>query len=143
MDNAKRVINGTFGTVWLGGEEVGECYGLKLASKFTKEKINLCGRMEEDNKITGISNTGSLSLYKVNSRMALLIGDAISQGKDLRFTITSKLDDPDSYGMERISVSDVSFDDLTLADWQAAQTGKVEAPFTFGKYKLLDTIQPQ
>lgn len=143
MDAAKRVINGTFGTVWLGGNEVGECTGLKASSKFTKEKINLCGQMEEDNKITSISNTGSITMYKVNSRMALLIGDAVSKGKDLRFTIQSKLADPDNRGMEVVVLYNVSFDDLTLADWQAAQVGKIEAPFTYGKHELRNGIKPE
>ena len=33
----------------------------------------------------------------------------------------------------------VSFDDLTLADWEAAKLGTIEAPFTFEDYDLLDT----
>ena len=39
MDSDKRVINGSHGTVWLSGEEVGEAYGLKASLKFSKEQI--------------------------------------------------------------------------------------------------------
>ena len=38
---------------------------------------------------------------------------------------------------------DVSFDDLTLADWQAAAIGSVTAPFTFSDYEYLDQIEVQ
>ena len=29
MDSAKRVISGTWGEVWLEGDKVSECYGLR------------------------------------------------------------------------------------------------------------------
>ena len=72
--------------------------------------------------------------------MALAIGEAIRDGKDIRFTIISKLADPDAYGAERVTLKNVSFDDLTLADWEAKQVGKVECPFTFTDFEFLDTI---
>lgn len=140
MDSAKRVISGTWGEVWLDGEYVSECYGCKLAVKATKEKIQMAGKMAVDNKITNIELTGSLKLYKCNSRMARLIGDQLKAGKDVRFTIISKLDDPDAYGAERVSVTGVSFDDLTLADWEVGKTGSTENPFTYSDYNFLDKI---
>ncbi len=140
MDSAKRVISGTWGEVWLDGEYVSECFGCKLMAKFNKEKIARCGSMVQDNKITSIECTGSVKLYKASSRMARLIGDQIKEGKDVRFTLISKLDDPDAYGAERVSVTGVSFDDLTIADWEAGKTGTIESPFTYSDYNYLDKI---
>ena len=37
-------------------------------------------------------------------------------------------------------LKNVSFDDLTLADWEAKSPGKVESPFTFTDYEFLDMI---
>mgnify|MGYP001050727078 CR=1 FL=1 len=37
------------------------------------------------------------------------------------------------------AVKGVSFDDLTLADWQAAQLGQIEAPFTAEDYTVMDS----
>ena len=79
-------------------------------------------------------------MHKVTSRMALAIGENIRNGKDVRFTIVSKLKDPDAYGAERVVLSNVSFDDLTLADWEAKSVGKVECPFTITDYEFLDEI---
>ncbi len=143
MDNAKRVMNGTWGEVWLDGELVGECYGFQAKVTVNKEEVNICGKMAVDTKATSIKCTGSLRLHKVSSRMALKIGNAVKSGRDLRFTVISKLDDPDAYGAERILVPDVSFDDLTLADWEAKVNGKVECPFTFTDYDFLDTVVAQ
>ncbi|MBE6829146.1 MAG: phage portal protein [Ruminococcaceae bacterium] len=140
MDSAKRVISGTWGEVWMDGEYCSECYGCKLSVKANKEKIQMAGKMAVDNKITSIEQTGSLKLYKCNSRMAIKIGDKLKRGEDVRCTVISKLDDPDAYGAERVSVTGVSFDDLTLADWEVGKTGSTENPFTYTDYKYLDTI---
>ena len=140
MDSAKRVISGTWGEVWLDGDKVSECYGLQAKVSFNKEDIALCGQMASDKKVTSIECTGSLRMHKVTSRMALAIGENIRNGRDVRFTIVSKLKDPDAYGAERVVLSNVSFDDLTLADWEAKSVGKVECPFTFTDYEFLDEI---
>ena len=140
MDSAKRVISGTWGEVWLEGDKVSECYGLQAKVSFNKEDIALCGQMASDKKVTSIECTGSLRMHKVTSRMALAIGENIRNGKDVRFTIVSKLKDPNAYGAERVVLSNVSFDDLTLADWEAKSVGKVECPFTFTDYEFLDEI---
>ena len=140
MDSAKRVISGTWGEAWLDGDKVSECYGLQAKVSFNKEDIALCGQMASDKKVTSIECTGSLRMHKVTSRMALAIGENIRNGKDVRFTIVSKLKDPDAYGAERVVLSNVSFDDLTLADWEAKSVGKVECPFTFTDYEFLDEI---
>ena len=135
--NANKVMCGTWGEVWLGEDYVAECYGLQAKVTVNKEDVNLCRQMAVDKKITSISCTGSLKLHKANSRMAIAIGDSIRKGEDRRFTILSKLEDPDACGAERITLRNVSFDDLTLADWEAAKNGTVEAPFTFTDYEFI------
>ena len=141
MDSAKRVVSGTWGEVWLDGDKVSECYGLQAKASFNKEDIALCGQMASDKKVTSIDCTGSLRLHKVTSRMAQAIGENVRNGRDVRFTIVSKLKDPDAYGAERVVLRNVSFDDLTLADWEAKSVGKVECPFTFTDYEFLDVIE--
>jgi hypothetical protein len=141
MDSAKRVISGTWGECWLDGDYVSEISGLQMKVNFNKTEINQAGKMATDTKITSYKGTGSLSMHKVNSRMAIKIGNEIKNGRDPRFTVISKLADPDAYGAERVVVNNVSFDDLTLADWRVAQNGTVEAPFTFTDYDFLDWIE--
>ena len=136
-----KVMNGTWGQVWLEGELVGECFGLQAKASYTKEDVNICGRMAADKKITAIAYTGSLKMHKVNSRMALMIGNIVKEGMDPRFTVISNLADPDAYGAERISLRNVSFDDTTLADWEVAKVGSIEAPFTFTDYEFIDPVE--
>ena len=140
MDSAKRVASGTFGELWYDGEKVSEVFKFQAKAAINKEEVPMCGEMWIDTKVKNVKGTGSMGLYKVNSRMAIKIANAISEGKDVRGTIIGKIDDPDAYGAERVAVNNVSMDDLTLADWEAGVLGKVETPFTFRGFKYLDMI---
>lgn len=141
FDSAKRVMSGTWGQVWLDNELVAECYKFQAKVNYNKEDVPMCGNMFVDKKVTSVNGTGSIGMHKINSRMANAIGNKIKNGEDVRFTVISKLDDPDSYGAERVAIKNVSFDDHTLADWEAKTNGKIESPFTFTDFEYLDTVE--
>lgn len=142
LDSAKRVVSGTFGQVWFDNELVTEVYKFQAKINYNKEDVPLCGNMGVDKKVTSFNGTGTVGMYKITSRMAKMIGEYIRNGRDIRFTIISTINDPDSFGAERIAIKNVSFDDLTLADWEAKTIGKIEAPFTYTDYEYLDIIDP-
>lgn len=85
-----------------------------------------------------MSLTGSVKLYNATSRLLEAEGRAMAAGEDIRYTIISNLDDPDNPRNQRIAVKGVIFDDLTLADWEAAKLGTIEAPFSAESYEILD-----
>lgn len=143
MDKAYRVISGSHGQGWLDGDLVAEILALQAKVALNKEDVPMCGHFMVDAKIMSAKGTGSLRMHKVNSRMAIKIGDAIKSGKDIRMKLISLLDDPDAYGAERVVIYDASFDDLTLADWEAATKGQVECPFTFTNWGYLDLVTPK
>lgn len=103
----KRICNGTFGELWLDGDYVGECYKAQAKVEFTKEEIKQCGTFFTDNKVVGCKGTGSLTMHKVNSRMAIKVANMVRNKQDVRFTLISKLADPDAYGAERVSITGV------------------------------------
>jgi len=140
MDSAKRVLNGTYGELWFDGEYVAEATGCKAVSKFDKETILRCGTRTKGTKTTSVTNTGSLKFYKVRSRMIRKIADAVKSGVDPEFTLISAIKDPDGYGDERVVLYSVSFDQLTLIDWELGKIGTRDEPFTFGEYEAPDLI---
>lgn len=139
MDSAKRLISGTWGEIWVNGIKWAECYGLQAKIAYNKEEVAMCGQMEIDTKIKNTKGTFSISLYKVYTRL-LDCYDDVSQGKDTRFTIISKLADPDAYGAERVALYNCSVDEETIAAWEAGQTGRMTVPGTFTRREWLDTI---
>lgn len=140
FDSAKRVMSGTWGEVWLDNEYVAEAYSFSAKISYSKQAVARCGQMGSDQKVTGYSGTGSIGMHKINSRMGIIMGEKIRNGEDVRFTIIAKLADPDAYGQERIRLQNVSFDDLTLMNWEADTPGKLETPFTFTDYDYLDKV---
>ena len=46
---AKRIPNGTYGSVWINGERLSECYGCQGKVSINSEKINLCGQFMAGN----------------------------------------------------------------------------------------------
>lgn len=141
--DARRVISGTFGEVWLDDNKVAECYGLEARVAVNREDIPLPRQMGMDSKIVSWQGTGTLRLYKVNTRIAQAMEGVLKGGRDVRFTIISKLADPDSFGSERVALKGVSFDEVVLANWEANTPQKDEIPFIFTDYEFLDEIDPK
>lgn len=139
LDDAALVRSGTWGSLWLDGEQVAECYGCQIKLSKTKEDVTRCRTLVAGKKLTGISGTGTVRIYNATSRLIQAEAQALKNGQDLRHTLISNLDDPDNPSNQRISVTGVSFDDLTLADWEAAKLGQIEAPFTFEDFDVLDS----
>ena len=135
---AALVRSGTFGSLWLDGELVAECYGCQAKLNKTKEDVARCRTLVAGKKMTGLSGTGSVRIYNATSRLITAESAALKSGKDLRHTIITNLDDPDNPSNQRIALKEVSFDDLTLADWEAAKLGTIEAPFTFDDWEVID-----
>ena len=136
-----RVMSGSWGQVWVDGDLWMDLDGAQAKYSFNKEDINLCGNMVTGSKITSVKGTGSLSVKKIYTRNHART-DSILEGKDVRATVVIKLDDPDAFGAERVALYDVSFDDETIADFTAGQTGKTTLPFTFGRREWLDVVDP-
>ena len=143
MVEAKRIINGTFAEIWVNNDYIAECSKGQAKVEFTKEEIKQCNQIFTDYKKVACKGTGSITLHKVNSRMGLTNTRFVTEYKDERFTIMMSLNDPDAYGAERVVLTGVDFDDLTLFDFEAQKPLEVEVPFTFTGYEYLDTINPQ
>ena len=136
----RKIMNGTHGTVFLDGEEIAEVKAFQAKLEFQKEEIKVAGQMAVDTKLMSYSGKGSLQLHKVNSRMVKALLEEIKAGKDPRFTLIGKLADPNSEGAERIAIKNVSFDDLTLFDFEVGAVGATECPFTFTDLETIDLI---
>lgn len=136
----EKVINGTFGELWLSGEYVAEVKGLQAKVSVEKEDIPVAGKFATDSKFIGYKGTGSLRMYKTNSRMIEKLSQSIKEGTIPRFQILSQVSDPSADGSERILIKDAAFDDLTLIDWELRKNGELECPFTFTNWEVSDSI---
>ncbi len=138
-----RVINGTFGSVWLDGTPLPQGTKLEATVSLNKEEIKQTGTLAKGYKIAGSEGKGTLGMNKIDSTMIELLSDDMKNGKTTEHTLLSNLDDPDAFGNERIQFNGVIFDELKLADWEAGKMGEESIPFTFTSWDILEDIQPE
>ena len=136
----KRVINGTWGSVWVDSEKINECYGLQATVEVKREAVKVCGDLWEHNKMVGCKGKGTIKMNRVSSRFVEKIFNILETGKDAVFEIQSMLEDPDALGLETIVLKNVTFDELSMQNWEAEQPGTYEVPFSFAGAEYTDKI---
>lgn len=141
--DAQRVINGTFGEVWVDDDYMAEAVSLNAKVSLEKQEVNQTGTLAKGYKITGVDGKGTLKLNKVTSYFIKKLSDNLKAGKTTVCKIMSNLEDPDAFGAERVMLSDCVFDELTLIDWEAKKLGEESIPFTFSSWEVLDSIDVQ
>ena len=137
---AQRVINGTFGEVWVDSDYMAEATALEAKVSLEKQEVNQTRTLAKGYKVTGIEGKGTLKLNKVTSYFIKKLSDNLKAGKTTTCTIISNLADPDSFGAERIQLNNCVFDELTLINWEAKKLGEESIPFTFASWEVLDAI---
>lgn len=137
---AERVINGTYGEVWVDDEYIAEVTGLEAKISIDKSDVQMVRKLGKGQKVTGLSGKGTLKCNKVRSYIMKTISDALKKGKQAQCNIVSKLEDPDSFGAEKVLLKNCSFDELTLVDFEAGKLGEESIAFTFDDWDLIDTI---
>ena len=142
--NGKDVINGTFGTLWVDGEEVFELESFNAVTTFNRESVTFAGNLDEESKITGQSGEGSFTVKKVFSRGLAKFIEMSKSGQDVRSQIIGKLQDPDTKNKqaERVSIGNVWFNEFTLLDFEVGNPVESEFPFGFtpSSVDLIDEI---
>lgn len=136
----EKVINGTFGELWVDDYYLAEALGLEAKVSLEKQEVHQVGTLAKGYKTTGIDCKGTVKLNKVSSYFINLMSENLKKGKTTTCTIITKLEDPDSLGAERIKLTGCTFDELTLANWEAKKLGEESIPFSFTDWELLDTI---
>ena len=138
-----KVINGTFGSLKLDGEDVAQAIGLEATISIEKEEVKQCGTLSKGYKVTGTEGKGTVKLNKVNSLFINKISDNLKQGKDTICTIVSTLEDPANGGNETVQLNGCTFDKLALIDWESKKLGEESYEFTFTDWEIISSIDPE
>lgn len=140
---AKRVINGTFGAVWINGEKLFDLESIELKVTIKWEDVNFPEDLGTHRKFMGWNGEGSLVVKKIFSRGASLLAKAVKSGEMPDVVMTTKLADPDAYGTERVSVSEVTFNEFLLAKIEQKALLTEELGFAFADFDIIEEIKTQ
>ena len=136
-----QVINGTWGEVWVDDDYMAQVIGLEAKMKLNKSEVSQVQTLAKGEKVTGIEGTGTLKMNKISSYFVVKLLKSIKEGKPVTSKIISNLDDPSVDGNERVLISGVQFDEVTIADWEAKKLLEESIPFTFTDAEIIDSIK--
>lgn len=134
------VVTGTFGSVWVNGEEWLNVtkFEAKVTGEF--EDINMAGKLMAGKKLMGLTGEGTIVAHKVNSNVTKLLAENFKKGIMPEIKIVGKLADPQALGSERVEILGVVFSEFMLLNFEVKTKMEEEIPFTFEDYNLIDLI---
>ena len=134
--DARKVMNGTFGTVRINGLEYGNIQKIESKITFEREDIQFSGSLGKDSKMIATTGSGSMSFKKVNSRNQLMNIASLVSGKDFKMTLILTLDDPDAEGRESFSI-EAWTDDFDLFNFEIGSTVEENISFGFNPQSII------
>ena len=126
-----RVISGSWGELWWNNDKIFDVS--KFEAKVTAEREDVIqgGSLDIDSKLVALKGEGSFTCKRVYSRGIKNLIDYWIQGKDPRSVLIGKLDDPDSYGAERIVFNNVWFSEAIIMTFEGKKVTEEEFKFNF------------
>lgn len=135
-----KAINGTFGRVWVNGEDYGSVKEFEAKVTLEWEPIPEPEELGPEYKYMGYEIEGTVVGTKMDSRFPRLYGDGILSGDIPDVEIVARVADPQAAGHERVALYGVVFDEIALAKFASNTVVEEEIPFKAKKYKYLDMI---
>ena len=137
----QQVMTGSHGQVWLDGDLVAEVTAFKAQVKLTKEEVKKAKSMSKQYKYVGYEGSGNITMNKVSSLLINKCAENIKRGRATVCSVVAQISDPDAVGVETISIFDVTFDSLTLANWKVGGIIEESADFTFTDFEIIDSAK--
>lgn len=137
MESSK-VIRGTFGKLYVNNVRYANVKSFELTMNMHYETIQVNGEMCDQQVYTGYDLAGTIELHKISSYSANLVKDAVKTGSmpDIKFVAT--IDDPNADGADTIEVEKVTFDSVTLLQFENGTVGSESIPFKAGGFNYID-----
>jgi len=138
--DASKIINGTYGSIWVDGERWGEVTAFEGKITLNYEDVNIANSPATHRKGTGWNGEGTMTVNKVYSRVQRKVLSKVKKGIFPRFSIAGKLADPEAHGTERVVINDVTINEVILMKFEQKTLGTEEIPFGFSDYDTPDLI---
>lgn len=138
---AKRQINGSYGTLWVDNEPWLDVISFKATVGVDYEDVPMAGELGSYRKQIGWNGAVNMTIKKVNSRVTAKMAKSVKEGKAPRMKFVGKLADPDAYGTERVALYDVTLDTFTLIEFEQKKLMGQEISGAFSGYETIDLIR--
>ena len=138
MTTVESALRGTYGRVWLEGEEIGILKNITL--NVTPQYEDVIVGFTLDRQAVSVQYSGELSFEAVNSISNELCAKYLKK-KNMRFTIECNLSDPAAGGQEEgYTINGVTFDEFPLANWNKGSLIEKNFKYRASDIVVVDTI---
>lgn len=135
-----KIINGTYGRIWVDGELWAEVDSFEAKVTIQYEEVNFAMDGATYQKAIGWSGEGSMTIKKIYSRVQRKMAADVRKGIYPRFEIVGKVEDPEAHGAERVAIHDVTISEFMLLKFEKKTLSSEEVPFKFSDYDPIDLI---
>lgn len=136
---ADQTISGTYGRVWVNEQLLANVKKFEVKKKAVYEDVDIAGQMGKSRKLVGYEVSGTITLNKIDSFAAKLLSDSWDNGKNPDIKIVARVNDPAVAGQERVTITGVTFDELTFG-FEIKKLSEEELSFEAETLKYDDTI---
>lgn len=137
---SNKVINGSFGKVWIDGELFANVKSFEAKNTLNYESVDIAGDLGVHQKYMGFEGGGTMVLHKIDTAIGRKLEKAVKTGVMPEINIVALLADPAAYGAERVKFIEVTFDEVTLLKFANKEMQEEEAPFKYADYEYIDMI---
>ena len=136
--NAKTIFSGTDACLFLDDEYMGEATGFECKCKKDFEDVQLCENPTKQKRFISAEITGTIKFHKVNSKIIKAETQALNEGKQITYTVNSKMYNKNTGKTERITVYDVEIEEFDVGSWEAGKLTDREYPFHASGYSPIE-----
>lgn len=135
-----KIFKGSGGDVWINGEHLANVKDFEAKVKGEFSDVQCCGSLGTGHLYTGYDGSGKISLHKINSKMAVQIAKAYQSGIMPEIKIITNI--KNALGQnERVAVSGVVFEEVTLINMAEKKGIEEQFPFKFSEYEFLERAE--
>lgn len=136
--DAKNVFNGTFGNLYVDGEEVLSLVSVSATDEITYEAVDQPGELRSGQKMTGVNGTGQMVINKVSNDYHKKWAQAIDEGRQPEVTLTSVEADPNALESNTMAFYGCAIGSIPYVNSAAKTLTQDTFDFTFQDRKYLD-----
>lgn len=136
--DAKNVFNGTFGFMYIDGEEVLSLVSLTATDEITYEDVDQPGQLRSGKKMTAVNGTGQFVINKITNDYNKKWAQAIDEGRQPEVTITSVEADPNALESNTMAFYGCTIGSIPYVNSAAKTLTQDTYEFSFQDRKYLD-----
>ncbi len=127
----QKVINGTYGTLYVNGMEVMSVNSISLEIKAEDGEVKQPKCLWTGHKLLGLSGEGEFTIDRLNHIYIKEWSRALMEGRHPELTLMVNIDDPKSDDSMTVVVKDVNLEGVPVANFESQTIVKDTYKFSF------------